>query len=238
MIRRSQHRAPTRPQKASAGLFADAEADLAPSAGGAYTANIDGAARGNPGPASYGVVVRGPDGAVLASLRKYIGRHTNNVAEYYALIAALDYAAAHNLRRLRVRSDSELLVRQMQGRYKVRSPDLRPLYERARKMAAGLEMFAIEHVRREQNSDADALANAALDGPGNSAAQAGVVQTGVAQGGVAQAGARPAGRTIRAQFRAGALHPLDPQELEALALEEGSVVRLRVEPAPGRGEKS
>lgn len=223
MNRRPSTRTPRRAQKASAGLFADAEADAAPSTGAAYTANIDGAARGNPGPASYGVVVRAPDGEVLASLGKYIGRQTNNVAEYYALIAALDYAAAHNLHRLRVRSDSELLVRQMQGRYKVKSPDLRPLYERARKMAAGQEMFAIEHVRREQNSDADALANAALDNPGRSAAQA---------------VARPAGRTIRAQLRSGALHPLDAQELEALALEEGSVVRLRVEPAPGRGEKS
>ena len=224
MIRRPQDRSLTRPRKASAGLFADADAVPAPSTGAAYTANIDGAARGNPGPAAYGVVVRQPDGAVLTSFKKYIEKQTNNVAEYYALIAALDYAAAHNLRRLRVRSDSELLVRQMQGRYKVKSPVLRPLYERARKMAGGLEMFAIEHVPREQNADADALANAALDGSG---------------GGEAGPAARPASRSIRAQFRAGALHPLDPAELEVLELEEGSVVRLRVEPAPDdRGDKS
>ena len=96
------------------------------------TAHIDGAARGNPGPASYGVVVRAPHGAVVAELRKHIGRATNNVAEYYALIAALDYAAAHGIRALRIESDSLLLVNQMRGRYKVKSADLRPLFERAR----------------------------------------------------------------------------------------------------------
>ena len=103
---------------------------------GAYTANIDGAARGNPGPASYGVVLRRPDGKPLESLGKYIGRHTNNVAEYYALIAALDYAAANGIKRLRVYSDSQLIVNQIKGLYKVKHPDLRPLHERAKKQAA------------------------------------------------------------------------------------------------------
>jgi acyl dehydratase/ribonuclease HI len=130
---------------------------------GAYTANIDGAARGNPGPAAYGVIVRRPDGKKHESLGKYIGRTTNNVAEYYALIAALDYAAASGIRRLRVYSDSQLIVNQIKGIYKVKHPDLRPLHERAKKQAAGLESFAIQYVPREENRDADEMANAALD---------------------------------------------------------------------------
>src|SRR5437879_575186 len=107
-----------------------------------FVANVDGASRGNPGPASYAVILRGPDGATRFEAGKYIGRATNNVAEYYGLITALDYAAAQGIDRLLVRSDSELLVRQMQGRYKVKSPDLRPLYERARKLARGFAYFA------------------------------------------------------------------------------------------------
>ena len=126
-------------------------------------ANIDGASRGNPGPASYAVVLRDPEGKIALELAKNIGRETNNVAEYFALLAALDYAATHNIAALRVRSDSELLVRQMQGRYKVKSADLKPLHERASKLSRQLQYFAIEHVRRELNRDADALANVALD---------------------------------------------------------------------------
>ncbi len=133
---------------------------------GAYTANIDGAARGNPGPAAYGVIVRRPDGKKHESLGKYIGRTTNNVAEYYALIAALDYAAASGIRRLRVYSDSQLIVNQIKGIYKVKHPDLRPLHERAKKQAAGLESFTIQYVPREENRDADEMANAALDSTG------------------------------------------------------------------------
>ena len=133
---------------------------------GMYTANVDGAARGNPGPASYAVVVRAPDGSTQFRIGKYLGRATNNVAEYYALIGALDYAQSQNISRLAVRSDSELLVRQMQGRYKVKSPDLKPLHERAQKMARALAHFEIAHVRREQNSEADELANLALDATG------------------------------------------------------------------------
>src|SRR6202140_366184 len=151
-----------RTPKASGRLFAEPES---PSSRieGAYTANIDGAARGNPGPASYGVVFRKPDGTPLESLGKYIGRHTNNVAEYYALIAALDYAAANGIRRLRVYSDSQLIVNQIKGLYKVKPPVLPPRHERAKKQAASLEAFTIQYVPREQNRDADDLANAALD---------------------------------------------------------------------------
>jgi ribonuclease HI len=152
-----------RPTPRDARLFADAAPDASSFAVAAYRANIDGGSRGNPGPASYGVVIRDPRGEVVAKLKKYIGRSTNNVAEYFGLIAALDYAQAHGIRALRVESDSELLVRQMQGLYKVKSAELRPLFERARKMAQALESFRIEHVFREKNAEADALANEALD---------------------------------------------------------------------------
>jgi ribonuclease HI len=148
----------------SARLFADSHSAAPPP--GVHIANIDGASRGNPGPASYAVVLRDPSGKIILELAKNIGRETNNVAEYYALLAALDYAATHDIHALRIRSDSELLVRQMQGRYKVKSPDLKPLHERASKLARQLQYFTVEHVRRELNSDADALANIALDQAG------------------------------------------------------------------------
>src|SRR5579859_391218 len=127
-------------------------------------AHIDGASRGNPGPAAYGVVLESEDGTHLAALSKTLGHTTNNVAEYHALLAALEYAVEHQLRRLKVLTDSELLARQIQGAYKVRSPDLKPLYEHARSTIARFESFSIQHVRREQNSEADRLANLALDG--------------------------------------------------------------------------
>ena len=150
---------PTLPK--GAGLFADHPPEHKHTS--AFQANIDGGSRGNPGPAAYGVVVRDPRGEIMARLKKYIGQNTNNVAEYYGLIAALDYAQSHGIRALRIESDSELLVKQMRGQYKVKSADLRPLFERARKMAQGLESFCIDHVYREQNREADALANQALD---------------------------------------------------------------------------
>jgi ribonuclease HI len=142
------------------GLFGDPEPQAKPAA---YRANIDGGSRGNPGPASYGVVIRDPKGEVIARLKKYIGRMTNNVAEYYGLIAALDYAQANSIRALRIESDSELLVKQMRGQYKVKSPDLKPLFEHAKKMSQALASFRIDHVYREQNAEADALANEAMD---------------------------------------------------------------------------
>ena len=144
----------------SGGLFGEAPPEQKPAA---HQANIDGGSRGNPGPAAYGVVIRDPRGEVIARLKKYIGQNTNNVAEYFGLIAALDYAQTHGIRALRVESDSELLVKQMRGQYKVKSADLRPLYERASKMAQSLASFRIDHVYREQNREADALANQALD---------------------------------------------------------------------------
>src|SRR5713101_8336572 len=150
------------PSPRGKGLFGEAPAEPKPAAA-AYRANIDGGSRGNPGPASYGVVVRDARGEIVARLKKYIGRMTNNVAEYYGLIAALDYAQSHGIRALRIESDSELLVKQIRGQYKVKSDDLRPLFERAKKMSQALESFRIDHVYREQNAEADKLANEALD---------------------------------------------------------------------------
>jgi ribonuclease HI len=129
----------------------------------AITANIDGGARGNPGPAAYGVIVRNSKGQVLAELREYLGNQTNNVAEYSGLLAALGWAVREKQLSLKVLSDSELLVRQMLGQYKVKNPDLKLLYDRAQALVRKLQQFAIEHVRRESNREADRLVNEVLD---------------------------------------------------------------------------
>ena len=126
-------------------------------------AHVDGGARGNPGPSGFGVVVEDQRGVRIAGFGRYLGHHTNNFAEYSGLIAALNYALEHGHAALRVVSDSELMVRQMNGVYKVRSPELRPLYEEAKRLTRRLHWFRIEHVRREHNSEADRLANEAMD---------------------------------------------------------------------------
>jgi ribonuclease HI len=189
----------------SARLFSDSHP--APPPAGVYIANIDGASRGNPGPASYAVVLRDANGKVVLELAKHIGRETNNVAEYYALLAALDFAASHGIEALRIRSDSELLVRQMQGRYKVKSPDLKPLHARALHLARQLSYFAIEHVPRERNRDPDGLANLALD-------QAGVPKF-EHQASKGDAGRREPMRTrsLRARYKDGVLVPAEPLNL-------------------------
>ena len=125
---------------------------------------FDGGARGNPGPAAIGAVVRdATTGTPVASVSERIGVATNNVAEYKAVIAGLKAAAPFGARRLRVRGDSLLVVKQLRGEYKVRHPDLRPLYDQARALLRHYDC-EIEHVPRAQNADADALVNAALDG--------------------------------------------------------------------------
>jgi ribonuclease HI len=129
----------------------------------AIKANIDGGARGNPGPSAYGVVVRNSKGEIIATLSDYLGIQTNNYAEYSGLLAALDFAVREKHLSLKVLSDSELLVRQMQGRYKVKSPGLIDLYDRARALVRKLEQFSIEHVLREYNREADKLVNKVLD---------------------------------------------------------------------------
>lgn len=198
-------------------LFGDAGPETKPAARAAYRINIDGASRGNPGPAAYGVVIRDARGETVAKLKKYIGRFTNNVAEYYGLIAAMDYAHSHGFHAIRVESDSELLVKQMRGLYKVKSADLQPLYERAHKLSAGFDAFGIEHVYREQNREADALANEALDAsegkpPNPPAAKSNSPDSIVP-------------RRIPARFRGGVLYLL-----EDVGLPDGTVVEVSIFP--------
>jgi ribonuclease HI len=133
------------------------------SATAAHTAHVDGGARGNPGPAGYGVAVSDAAGLPVAELSEYLGHHTNNYAEYQGLIAALRYASEKKITALKVVSDSELMVRQMKGIYKVRHPELRKLYDQAQQLVRGLEYFEIRHAMREQNQIADRLANQAMD---------------------------------------------------------------------------
>lgn len=126
-------------------------------------ANVDGGARGNPGPAGYGVVLKDHAGKKLAALHEYLGLQTNNFAEYQGLIAALEWTIAHGHKALKVISDSELMVKQIKGQYKVRSPGLVDLYHQAKELIAKLDWFSIQHVLRGENREADALANAAMD---------------------------------------------------------------------------
>lgn len=125
-------------------------------------AYIDGGARGNPGPAGYGVLIQTVDGET-AELKGPLGITTNNVAEYQGLLAALRWALTHGVRRLHVRSDSELLVRQMNGQYRVRHPGLQPLHQEARALARQIGEVRFEHVPRDTNREADRLANEAMD---------------------------------------------------------------------------
>lgn len=133
------------------------------SAPAAHTAHVDGGARGNPGPAGYGVSIQDAAGKPVAELSEYLGHHTNNYAEYQGLLAALRYAAENQIKALIVVSDSELMVRQMKGIYKVRNPDLRKLYDEAQQLVRRLEHFEIRHAMREHNKTADRLANEAMD---------------------------------------------------------------------------
>ena len=170
-------------------------------------AYVDGASRGNPGPASYGVVIQDPQGKTIETLSGFLGEVTNNVAEYKALLAALEYASRSQTERLKICCDSELVAKQMQGLYRVQSPDLKPLYERARALAGQFKLFRIEHVPRERNHQADLLANQALDH----------VLTGK--------GKAPAPKThsFRAIVRSGKLMPLFPLP----ELEEGEEYEVR-----------
>jgi ribonuclease HI len=126
-------------------------------------AHSDGGARGNPGPAGYGVVIQDQAGRKVAALSEYLGHQTNNFAEYQGLIAALEYAVEHGPKALKLVSDSELLVRQIKGIYKVKNSTLQELHGRAKELIAQLEWFSIDHALREHNREADELANSAMD---------------------------------------------------------------------------
>ena len=130
---------------------------------GWYTAHCDGGSRGNPGPSGYGAVVEAPDGRVVARISEFLGIQTNNYAEYSGLLAVLQWAIQNGTKHLRVVSDSELMVKQMKGQYKVSSPVLRPLYEEARRRSRQLEKFEMRHTLRGGNQEADRLANEAMD---------------------------------------------------------------------------
>jgi ribonuclease HI len=127
------------------------------------TLEFDGGSRGNPGPAGIGVILRAADGTSLLTLGRYIGRATNNVAEYRALITGLEQAKKLSARRLIIRGDSELIIKQMRGEYRVKHPDLRPLYDEAQLLLHQFDEARIEHSYRAKNAAADALANLAMD---------------------------------------------------------------------------
>jgi ribonuclease HI len=178
-------------------------------------AHTDGGARGNPGPAAYGVVIHDARGGKVAALSQYLGKQTNNFAEYQALIGALEYAAEHGPKALKVISDSELLVRQIKGIYKVKEPTLRDLHGRARQLINKLEWFDIEHVLRGHNREADELANAAMDN---------------ASGGAPFRAPQPAPahqpkRVFTGIVRGGKI------ELSSGELPEGTAVEVRIKPS-------
>jgi ribonuclease HI len=149
----------------SGGLFDDDPAthDSAVRGGKVMIAHIDGGSRGNPGPAGYGAYITDGEGRKLAELSDFLGVQTNNFAEYSGLLAALEYAVEHGYATVKVVSDSELLVKQMKGQYKVRSEALAAIYNEARALVRKLDRFEIRHVLRHLNKDADRLANEAMD---------------------------------------------------------------------------
>jgi len=151
-------------RRPSSGSLFDSERSDSPNFPAQHiVAHIDGGARGNPGPSGYGAYIQDQDGRVLAELSEFLGAQTNNFAEYSGLLAALEYAIQHGFRAVKVISDSELLVKQIKGLYKVRSESLLPIYEEAKGLIKQLEAFQIRHVLRHLNKDADRLANEAMD---------------------------------------------------------------------------
>jgi probable phosphoglycerate mutase len=163
-------------------------ADPAPSAAADWlTAHCDGGSRGNPGPSGYGAVIEDAQGRVVARLSQFLGHQTNNYAEYSGLLAVLKWANENGVKRLRVVSDSELMVKQMKGLYKVKNPGLLPLWEEAKRLAARLDRFEMRHTLRGGNQEADRLANEAMDkGMGKAVSGASVVS------GVSISASRPA----------------------------------------------
>jgi len=186
------------------------------------TAYCDGGSRGNPGPAGFGVYIEGPDGEKLGELSEYLGKATNNVAEYSALLAALEWALKSGRGRLRVVADSELMVKQMQGRYKVGSPDLRPLYEEAKRRVAQLEGFRIEHVLRGKNQRADRLANLAMDRGMGRGGTGGPGGSGAGSGHTPRAAPEPA-RSAKGYVKGGVVHLIEGE------LPEGAFVRVTLD---------
>ncbi len=190
---------------------------------GWHVAHCDGGSRGNPGPAGYGAVIEDPQGRVVARLSEYLGRQTNNHAEYQGLLAVLAWALEHGVKRLRVVSDSELMVNQMKGRYKVASPVLRPLWEEAKRRAARLESLEMRHTLRGGNQEADRLANDAMDRGTGRTPERGETQTPRPGGGAtADEGGKPkADKALEGYVQGGVVHLLDG------AIPEGTFVTVR-----------
>ena len=188
-----------------------------------FTAHCDGGSRGNPGPSGYGAVVEDAQGRTVARLSEFLGIQTNNYAEYSGLLAVLRWALEHGAKRLCVVSDSELMVKQMQGKYKVASPVLRPLYEEARKMARRIEEFEIRHTLRGGNKEADALANEAMDKgmgkrPSESASRSAAAD---------EPGARPYGKLVASSAPRAAQAPAAKPARQVLeGYVKGGVVHL------------
>jgi ribonuclease HI len=193
-------------------------------------AHSDGGARGNPGPAGYGVVIQDESGRKVAALSEYLGHQTNNFAEYQGLIAALEYAIKHGPKALKLISDSELLVRQIKGIYKVKNATLQDLHGRAKELIAQLDWFSIGHALREQNQDADRLANDAMDkgmGRGSARVPPSASMAPGARVGAGDSPARPAAQTQAPQELEGMVRNGKVELLNG-TLPEGTRVQLRV----------
>jgi ribonuclease HI len=195
------------------------------------TIHIDGAARGNPGPAAFAYVIE-RDGAPPIEAAECLGKTTNNVAEYTALVRALERAAELGAKRLLIRSDSELLVKQMNGEYRVKNEQLLPLYEAAQRLARRFDLVTLSHVRREQNKRADALCNQALDGQQGAAAPAKAERARPSKGGNLEGRVREAAvdclRTAATAWARDGARAVDPavvwEQLWSI-LEEAGVLR-------------
>lgn len=128
-----------------------------------YTLHSDGGARGNPGPSAIGCILADPSGGVVATISRYVGIGTNNQAEYKALIAGLEEALRHNIQQLQCLLDSELIVHQLNGVYRVKDAELKVLFVQALKLLHGFEIYSLNHIPRSKNAEADKLVNQALD---------------------------------------------------------------------------
>jgi ribonuclease HI len=216
---------PVRLERMTGNLFGEQESAKT-GAADALTAHCDGGSRGNPGPAGYGAVVEDGQGRVVARLSEFLGVQTNNYAEYAGLLACLKWTLEHGYKRLKVVSDSELMVKQMKGLYKVASPGLRPLWEEAKRLSKQLEKFEMGHTLRGGNKEADRLANDAMDrGMGKKSGVSGVsAASGV--GGVsrvsADAYAKPPGGP-RQDPKPGGSQPREPKQVLEGYVKDGVV---------------
>jgi probable phosphoglycerate mutase len=220
----------------STGLFGPAPTEKTDSTGW-ITAYCDGGSRGNPGPSGFGVFIQDEAGKSVAELSEYLGKQTNNYAEYSGLLASLNFALEKGHRRLRVVSDSELMVKQIKGQYQVKSPDLKALYDEAKRRIGRLEAFQIQHVLRGKNQQADRLANLAMDrGTGKAATPAATAPVSNFRAAVKAVSAGTSTpptqqRTFRGLVKGGVIHLVEGE------LPEGVFVKVIPE-APERRNES